>query len=604
MIMQKRTFFTYILLLGAMTLTSSCERMQPDLKRPDTDSARTRVVFSTSDRATRTEAGEDGLSTTWEADDRVALWAQGSNGRFVLEATPFDVYSYIQDKCWFTAELGSPMPEGEYTYYATYPVPEAFDGTSATFTLSPTQDGRASSGSDIMIAIPDDGDALKALDPKELDHSELSLTMKHITHRLRFYCEDDLDGERIRRIDAVFPEDVCGTFSADIDSPGSGISLIAGDNTVSLELQHPLDRSSSRGREYAFASILPTTFSSGAEMKITAYTDTRIIRAASVDLSGKTLAAGHSAAVRIVPLKVSELYKLNFTIAGNNLGEDIQSLTLSAPDGCRWTVDGGNVYIHETGSEFGRGHSFTLEFEDVDAFLSLSGATVTVTYDSEHVTISESLSIPDLNGRHSADVALNVPYLLFEDFSEVGTISSNDEYTGGFISGEKNGVSFLNGWSGARFGAQAGTSVRLACRRETSADYDARMDSAPINGTLKKAANLRVAFDYGANNKFGGLAIGTNGDVGQNCYIGYVNSTKVFTSKATDGTFESANTFYVKEYTGSYTSLPNNIDFVLHNVAATTPIRITWRTAVEHRAGTTNTTAWLYLDNIKVSIAK
>ena len=193
MIMQKRTFFTYML-LGAMVLTGSCERMQPDLKRPATDSARTRVVFSTSDRATRTEAGEDGLSTAWEADDRVALWAQGSNGRFVLEATPFDVYSYIQDKCWFTAELGSPMPEGEYTYYATYPVPEAFDGTSATFTLSPTQDGRASSGSDIMIAIPDDGGALKALVPKELDHSELSLTMKHITHRLRFYCEDDLDG--------------------------------------------------------------------------------------------------------------------------------------------------------------------------------------------------------------------------------------------------------------------------------------------------------------------------------------------------------------------------------------------------------------------------
>ena len=34
------------------------------------------------------------------------------------------------------------------------------------------------------------------------------------------------------------------------------------------------------------------------------------------------------------------------------------------------------------------------------------------------------------------------------------------------------------------------------------------------------------------------------------------------------------------------------------------PARLTWLTTNEHKAGTTNGTYWLYIDNVKVSIAK
>ena len=40
----------------------------------------------------------------------------------------------------------------------------------------------------------------------------------------------------------------------------------------------------------------------------------------------------------------------------------------------------------------------------------------------------------------------------------------------------------------------------------------------------------------------------------------------------------------------------------VHDVPAW--FRLAWRTEIEHQAGTTNTTAWLYIDNIKVQITQ
>ncbi len=242
-----------------------------------------------------------------------------------------------------------------------------------------------------------------------------------------------------------------------------------------------------------------------------------------------------------------------------------------------------------------------LEFEDQSAFLSLSGKSVTVTYDSEHVTIEETLTIPTLSSVTSASLSLNVPWLLKEDFSGVSTFSSNDEYSSKFIIGSKDAYSFLGGWTGGRIGASAGKCIRIACRRETSADYHARVDSAPLRGTLKKKANLEVSFNYGANNKYSSGWF-SNGDVGQTFYVGYVTATTAYKSGDTDGTFESGNSQYVKEYTGSYTSTPNEARYTIHGAPAGGVFRLTIRTEVEHKAGTHNTTAWLYIDNVTIKI--
>ena len=135
-------------------------------------------------------------------------------------------------------------------------------------------------------------------------------------------------------------------------------------------------------------------------------------------------------------------------------------------------------------------------------------------------------------------------------------------------------------------------------------EYHSRADSAPFPGILKKEADVKVTFDYGANNEYGGVSVlSYDGNLGQNVYFGYVTDTQTFGSAATDGTFEDDHTFYVKEYSGDWTSTPNDYTMIIHSMTAGDTHRLTFRAEVEHESSTTNTTAWFYIDNIKVQIA-
>lgn len=562
------------------------------------------VGFAVSDGvdATRSVAGPDGLSTQWVSGDEIALWADNGSG-FALEAVPFSVYGLTGSGAFFTSELESPMADGTYTYYATYPVPDSINGTKAAFTVPTVQDGHSGGGEDIMIAAPASALALVPIDWLAAEKPGLSLALDHKLHRLRFYTSDSrFEGEPIQKIMLDFPRAVAGTVEADISDPSAGLSLTSGSNALTIEPESPVAISAGSVRNYATASIVPTKFDTDESMSVILYTESKIARAV-IPLKGRNFAAGHSTPVRIIPSSVGNLCRLYVEVVSNNLGENVQTITFTAPQGCKWSDSGSETFVYNPGTDIDAGHSFILEYEDESAFRTLSGKSVTVTYDSEHVRISETVTMDNLDGKLSARMKLNVPYLLYEDFSVVPSFSSHDEY-GTSSAGSKSAYSFLNGWTGGRVGADAGKCIRIACRRETSVDYAARVDSAPLRGTLKKPADISVEFDYGANNRYGGIPIIVDGNVGQDCHIGYITSAKGYESGDEDGTFEKDNTFYVREYTGSWDNTPNNASYTIHNAPATAPLRITWRTTVEHQAGTTNTTAWLYLDNIKIKISK
>ena len=553
---------------------------------------------------TKTHATLDGLSSVWEAGDKLAVWALDAGGGHQLEAVPFSLYASERGRAFFSATLPESMPGGTYTYYAVYPVPATVSGTNVSYTLSDRQDGKSSGGEDIIVSAAAVGGPLAAIDWKFYGHEEMQLSMDHILHRLRFYTEEEdaLGGEPVKRIVASFPKAVTGGISFDVANPSAAVVSASG-STITIEPDEPVAVSDADNRHYLTASIFPTAFVQSDVMTVALYTDTKVARA-TIPLKGRSFAAGHSTPVKIVPQTVGSHYQISFNLASNNLGEDIQAITLSAPAGCKWGDKLTNVYQYSPDREFSAGESFVLEYEDQEAFQSLSGKEITVTYDSQHVTISEKITIGSLAGKYSASLALNVPYLLYEDFSAVDSFSYDDQYSSGFNSGSKDSHSFLSGWTGARIGASAGQGIRIACRRETSADYPARVDSAPLNGTIKSPVDLSVEFDYGANNQYGGISLITNPDVGQTCYVGYVTSTQGYKSSVTTGTFEDANSFYVKEYSGSYTSTPNTAQYTIHSVPAGGVFRLTIRTEIEHQAGTNNTTAWLYIDNVKIKIAK
>ena len=589
----------YIIAAGLLCTFSSCQKGAVENVG---NVGRHTIGFCTGEASTRTMMNPDGLTASWEKGDRIAVWAKNSSGEYTLNNTQFSVYGADGARAFFTATIDASMPEDRYTYFATYPVPESVSLTKATFTIPSIQDGKVSGGADIMIANPLLHGPLDEV--QELsDYTRLGMSMEHLLHQFRFYLpegEDKLGGEAIVKMVLTFPKPVAGKLVADFTDTEAAAEFSGEEKSITLKLSEPLVNSTSSERKYAMAAFFPSSFEASESINIKIYTETKIANAYPVNLEGRTFAAGHSTPVRLRISDIREYGRLRFTVSSNNLGENANAVRLTAPQGCTWG-DGSTIYEYRPGHEITTGETFEIPFENLDTFRTFSGKDVTVTFDTEHVDATQTVRVPDLTTLNFAEISAGLPYLLYEDFSGVESFNSGDNYAMS-NAGSKSPKSFLNGWTGGRVGAEAGMCIRIACRRETSIGYDARVDSAPII-SLKKSTDIKVSYDYGVNNKYGGIAIITDGNVGQNVYIGYVTDTKGYSSGDDSGTFESDNTFYAKEYTGSYTSTPNSDTRIIHS-APTGVLRITWRSAAEYQAGTTNTTCWLYLDNIKVQIAK
>lgn len=590
----------YIIAAGLLCTFSSCQKGAVENVG---NVGRHTIGFCIGEASTRTMMNPDGLTASWEKGDRIAVWAKNSAGEYTLNNTQFSVYGADGARAFFTATIDASMPEDRYTYFATYPVPESVSFTKATFTIPSIQDGKVSGGADIMIANPLLHGPLDEV--QELsDYTKLGMSMEHILHQFRLYLpegEDKLGGEAIVKMVLTFPKPVAGKLVADFTDTEAAAEFSGEEKSITLKLSEPLVNSTSSERKYAMAAFFPSSFEASESINIKIYTETKIANAFPVNLEGRTFAAGHSTPVRLRISDIREYGRLRFTVSSNNLGENANAVRLTAPQGCTWG-DGSTIYEYRPGHEITTGETFEIPFENLDTFRTFSGKDVTVTFDTEHVDATQTVRVPDLTGLSLVEISAGLPYLLYEDFSTVETFSSNDAFSKGSIAFSKSPYSFLDGWTGGRIGAEGGKCIRIAARREASSGYGARVDSAPII-SLKKSTDIKVSYDYGVNNKYGGIAIITDGNVGQNVHIGYVTDTKGYSSGDDSGTFESDNTFYAKEYTGSYTSTPNSDTRIIHS-APTGVLRITWRSAAEYQAGTTNTTCWLYLDNIKVQIAK
>ena len=582
-------------ILAILALSSCAEELEMSIpKHPQ----KVEVGFYAGGTRTRTTMLSNGLSAEWTDGDQIAVWAVGSDGSYTLSNQIFKTYGVDGSRGFFTTELDAPMEEDRYTYYCCYPAPSAINGTTATFYVPPIQDGKVTGGADVMVAVPVTHGALTPV-PEPEDHSGLRMEMKRMMHQFRFWVPSDdtvLGSEEIERLFLTFPTQVVGDVQIDIANPERSV-LASGFRDITLMLD---EKVSKERQNYACVAFVPTKFSEGQSLQLKGYTDDKIVLFDPIDLKGRNCEAGHSTPVILKARELIDYGRIRFTVSGNNIGEDANSVTLTAPSGCTWGDTGSNVYTYSPGYKFSTGTTFEIVFEDVDIYRAFSGQSITVSFDTEHVTTTETITLPDMSSRSLTEIKAGLPYLLYEDFSSVPSFSSSDDY-GISNAGSKSAYSFLNGWTGGRVGAEASKCIRIACRRETSADYDARVDSAPIL-QLKKPARISVTFDYGMNNQFGGISLITNPDVGQTYFIGYVTSTEGYKSGDDDGTFETENQRYLFEKSGSYDSTPNTDTYYLNNVPTGT-VRITWRTEVQHQAGTNNTTCWLYIDNVKVQIA-
>ena len=572
---------------------------------PEPGRPQVKVVLAVGEGSqTKTTYNIDTKRFEWNPGDELAVWAKSSAGTYVLDGRPFNLLAVAENRssAYFTASLEAPMEEGTYSYYVAYPSPVSVDGTIARFVIPAVQDGTASGGVDVIVAEPVSGPALAPIAEAApvLQDGSPKISMKHLLHFLEFYIPDGNNpfGEPLTRIEFSMPKPVVGDLKVDVTDAGLAV-LENGTNSVALDLVIPLD-----GAGSAVAGIFPPpeAYSSEDQMAVTVYSENKWAVLNPFRLAGRTFSSGHLTPVPLRPTVVNELCQLKFTLVSNNLGEDPQNIKVSLPQGETWPGTDSNV-LDFTGAQGGLvkvGDTFVLKVKDVEAFRNLSSKPLTVSYESESAIVSESLTLGDLSSVSSTVCDLNCPYLFFEDFSGVEDQSSYDEWSMS-NPGSRGAKSFLNGWSAARFGTEAGTSLRLACRRETSADYTARADSPFLSG-LKDGVtvSLEVGFNYSMDRQEYATPLVKLPEVSQTVKVGYITTSDNFDSGDDDGNFQSS--FTINETGGSYTNIGHSYSTELTNV--TSPLRLSWLTAPQHKAGTTNSTCWLYIDNIKVKIKK
>ena len=564
------------------------------------------VVLGLESQSTKTSMSADGLHFLWDKGDEISLWAKDSEGAYILDNQTFKNFASPDNSrstAYFGATLPSFMPEGTYTYYISYPKPLSASGTTARYVVPKIQNGDVSGGLDITVAEPVTGPELKAAPEAGPVEEPLKVRMKHLLHFLRFYIpegNDEMEGA-VEKIEFTMPQTVAGEL--DVDVSNAEVNLSAGaSNSITMKLQAPLGASSAESKQSAVAAIIPpqTPYGAGESMLVRLYSATRY-SAMNFSLSGRAFEAGHITPVPLRPLETRPRYTVHFTLASNNLGEDLQNISLSLPEGVNWPGTDSNTYTYDNadGSLLSKGDSFFLETLDEKQFRTLSNREVAVRFESENAVLHDTLAFADLSTAVSASLSLDCPYLFFEDFSRVESFSSNDKYSGS-SAGSFSPYTFLDGWSAARAGAQAGTAIRLACRRETAlANYPARADSPFLTGLKEgKTVNLSVQFEYSMGRQE--FTIGKNPEVSQTVYLGFIKVSDNYESGSDKGEYPTS--FDVNETTGSYTNINHAYNGELNDVGA--PLRLSWRTVPETSGAAGNSTCWLYLDNIKVKIKK
>lgn len=576
-------FFTILSALSLLLV--SCEQFEIPTTSAD---GKVRVTIKSGATDSRTSVAENGLSTTWCNDDQIAVWA--SNGSTnALNAQPFKVFYSHGGYVEFTSDI-TPMGDGTFTYYSTHPVPANVSGTTATFPIERVQQGSFDGTNDVLVAYPASGLAL------ENEDAEVSLRFKHKMHTLRMFVPDDVDGmsEPIRRIDITFPTSVVGDVSVDYTSATTPATLANGSEVVSIEIPEGLSASSDAARKYAYAIVFPATMNESDQITFTLRSDNyRAVQS----FGARTLSEGGSTPVRLTCSPDNRTI-LRFTIGNNFLGEKPTKVTFTAAIG---------EAVADAATTFDKYGYYDLDVTDLEG---LAGQPITVTYESESAIVSQQLTLPNYEAGKLTDVVLTVPYLLYEDFSGMSAFENNTYEFGAFnynpsaITLDSYG---LTGWTGARIGGGANTNIRIACRYESgigvAASYKGRCDSRPLSAIKAgKSVKLQVSYDYAADLY---ESIGSGGSVTfwagttttSGAIKGNVDISNVVlgeTTLATDGPCVEGSW---------YGNTPNTQTYTVDGCSSTT--RLSWRVGT-NRSGSIAGRGyyWLYIDNVKVSIAK
>ena len=586
---------------------------------------------------TRTTINDDGISTSWSKDDKVALWAVGSDGNYALSNQTFKLYfrDLPSTNAFFTTTLSAAMAEGTYTYYATYPTPKSVSGTTATFNVPSVQDGTISNGAAVMVATPTESKALRAVTnipgDYEVNNDGLSLRMNHALHALRFYVPSTkwgfADGETVEQIVVTMPHEISGDYTLDYTNSSAATTVSNGSNKVYVTPKEALLPSAYPSEHFVAASIIPygTSFADGDVMTIKVTSQSHYALATISLNSRGPLQAGHITPVSLDCSDVHPLPRIMFRIASNNLGEQPYRITLTAEDtSAKWLPTTNHIYTYYTGSDsktIANGSGFDLAY-DLSTISSISGKRVKVSFETKSAIVSQTITMPVMTPTddNSPDysVSLNVPYLFTEDFSTLQTYDGN--YTGGpytSVDGASTAALDLSqyglsaGWSGARTGCDAAGVAILVSGRVDAVALGAtraygRLES-PALSMIKPdvKTKIKVSFTYSGREEENYSYYYPVGKCGYTTLPGLLNgyATQFNNNEAFSG-IDGATNIPSIPTNGSAAAATNYMEYTISNCTSTH--RLSWHVMQFgfKRWATNNDYGILYIDNIKVQIVQ
>lgn len=548
----------------------------------------------------------NGESASWVVGDTFTLWAKNDSGQRIIKAAPFEMMYYWDSykSAVFTSQQG-PIAEGIYTYYAVSPTPTTYDNNlyTATYTIPAEQQGDSFNGEyDIMVAEPVTEAA--ALVSEEVN--DLKLDFHHKMHILKVTIAENNLGVDIKQLRFTFPTSVVGDVA---------LNAVTGDITTSNGGK-ALNISTSNGvnvGESVWGTILPGEIS--GDVKVVAVgSDGRLSIEKTFSLS-KSCEEGH-----ITPLLLTvpvERTTLRFSIGANNLGEKIEKLTI--------TDHAGKNFVFATNDD--NRYDYAVENASTNAFDHYKGKTFTATFESAHAIVKSTFTMPtSFTSGVNVIPAITVPYLFFEDFTSIHTsFEKDDKRVDNLRSADGmllNNYMSVSGWNGAHIKGVAGKSVRVNTRHQSfmgATRTNGRLDS-PAMKNLKSGANvkLKVVFDMGA---YANSGYGKDNDIF--CIVGMhteeegrvlngLSATTVAGEDINDDArvpsmFSSVclQTGYITQTCGDNSfgaSLPT---YTFTTAGCTSATRFGWAPCcVQQNWGSGNAHYYIYIDNIKVSIAQ
>ena len=350
---------------------------------------------------------------------------------------------------------------------------------------------------------------------------------------------------------------------------------------------------------YVWVFLCPTTVN--GTIRFTAFDENGYQSNSLTTTVNKTMAAGAITPITLTVPDELPVTWIDFSIIGNNLGENPNSFTVTAPEGATFR-NGTNEQTFTVNSDNIYSVAFYSEVDGISIRDLIQNQGLTLTYDSEHARVSEIKKIATTTGNRTS-INLTVPYLFYEDFSNISAFNSNLDQTSGNPDAIWLDQFGTEGWSVCRTAAEAGKSLKISVRHETVAQYPGRVDSPMLTGIKEgKTVKVSVTFNAGQTSKWVYCKFGTTQD--NNLHKGDNEPENGYKEISFDVTNNISYDFIPSTYTIQNESFINN---------CTNTTRLSWNIVRTYQYGDPwenedNQNAWyfrtwyMYLDNIKVSI--